>query len=184
MKLTLVLSTLMTFLAVGCGAASDVNSASTDNAGASLLASNGPLNCTIQTVNGRYLTAVGGGGRTSDVIHTDATRASAWEKFQLIDSGDGASPIHYGIKTVNGHYLTAVNGGGLIQDVIHSDATVLRAWEKFTLNSLGGGLFDVQTNDGHYVTANNGGGLINDTIHTDATRVGAWEKFRFTCSSL
>ena len=184
MKLTLVLSTLMTLLAVGCGAASDVKSGSTGSAGASLLASNGPLNCTIQTANGRFLTAVGGGNRTFDVIHTDATRALAWEKFQLIDSGDGSSPIHYGIKTVDGHYLTAVNGGGLVNDVIHSNATVLQAWEKFTLNSLGGGLYSVQSNDGHYVTANNGGGLINDTIHTDATRVGAWEKFRFTCSSL
>ena len=35
----------------------------------------------IQTVNGHFLTAVGGGGRTTDVIHSDATQVQAWELF-------------------------------------------------------------------------------------------------------
>src|SRR6478736_5047972 len=49
---------------------------------------NGPVfGCVFQTVNGHYLTAVGGGGRNTDVIHTDATRIGSWEKFTLIDSG-------------------------------------------------------------------------------------------------
>jgi hypothetical protein len=38
----------------------------------------------IQTISGHYLTAVGGGGRTTDTIHSDATAINAWEKFQLI----------------------------------------------------------------------------------------------------
>jgi hypothetical protein len=45
---------------------------------------NGPVyGCVFQTVNGHYLTAVGGGGRTTDVIHTDATRIGSWEKFAV-----------------------------------------------------------------------------------------------------
>lgn len=44
---------------------------------------NGPITCSIQTVNGNYLTAVGGGGRTADTIHSDATRVQAWEKFKF-----------------------------------------------------------------------------------------------------
>src|SRR6476646_8981174 len=61
---------------------------------------NGPVYCCVfQTVNGHYLTAVGGGGRTTDVIHTDATRIGSWEKFVLIDSGDGSPVIHYGLRT-------------------------------------------------------------------------------------
>lgn len=92
---------------------------------------NGPVHgCVFQTVNGHYLTAVGGGGRTTDVIHTDAVAIGAWEKFTLVDSGDG-SPIHYGLLTVNGHYLTAVGGGGRVTDAIHSDATRVLAWEEF-----------------------------------------------------
>src|SRR6202042_3080554 len=63
--------------------------------------------CSIQTVNGHYLTAVGGGGRITDVIHTDAVRIGSWEKFTLIDSNSGTAPIEYGIETSNGHYLTA-----------------------------------------------------------------------------
>ncbi len=142
---------------------------------------NGPQTCSIQTYNGHYLTAVSGGGRTSDVLHTDATRVGSWEKFTLIDSGDGSSPIHYGVRTVYGYYLTAVGGGGRITDVFHSDATWLLGWEKLTFNSLGYGIYDIQTMDGHYVTAVGGGGRTTDTIHTDATRVGSWEKFRVTC---
>ena len=91
-----------------------------------------PATCTIQTFNTKsFLTAVGGGRRTSDVIHTDATVAQSWEKFTLVDAGDG---VHVGIRTVRGNYLTAVGGGGRTTDVIHSDATQVQAWELFLLN--------------------------------------------------
>jgi hypothetical protein len=33
--------------------------------------------CSIQTINGHYLTAVGGGGRITDTIHSDATRVGS-----------------------------------------------------------------------------------------------------------
>jgi hypothetical protein len=143
-----------------------------------------PRSCTVQTVDGHYVTAVGGGGRITDVIHTDAVRAAAWEQFTLIDSADGSPSTHYGIRTVNGHYLTAVGGGGRITDVIHSDATRLQAWEKFTLIPLGNGWSAIQTINGHYLTAVGGGGRITDTIHSDATRVAAWEMFRVQCRTL
>jgi hypothetical protein len=138
--------------------------------------------CSIQTANGHYLTAVGGGGRTTDVIHTNATTVGAWEKFSLVNSFDGASPVHAGVVTSGGYYLTAQDSGGRTSDTIHSNATQLQGWEKFTFNSLGGGLYDIQVADGHYLTAVNGGGLSSgDTLHTDATRVGSWETFRLTC---
>jgi hypothetical protein len=37
----------------------------------------------IGTVDGHFLTAVGGGGRTTDTIHSDATVANGWEKFHI-----------------------------------------------------------------------------------------------------
>jgi hypothetical protein len=134
--------------------------------------------CAFQTIDGHYLTAVGGGGRITDVIHTDAVWIRAWEKFTLVDSGDG---FHYGIQTINGHYLTAVGGGGRITDVVHSDAIRLLAWEKFALVYAGNGAWAIQTIDGHYLTAVGGGGRITNTIHSDATRVGSWEKFFVSC---
>ena len=133
--------------------------------------------CVFLTSDGHYLTAVGGGGRTKDVIHTDAVRFGAWERFQIWDLGDG----HYGIRTANLHWLTAVGGGGRITDVIHSDVSHLQSWEKFSLVYLGSGEYAIQTINGHYLTAVGGGGRITDTIHSDATRVLGWEKFRFAC---
>lgn len=146
-------------------------------------ACNAPITCAIKTYTGHYVTAVGGGGRTTDVLHTDATRVGSWEKFTLVDSCDGDSIINYGIKTVKGNYLTAVGGGGRITDVIHSDATQLLGWEKFKLISLGYGVYAIKTLTGNYVTAVGGGGRITDTIHTDAIRIGNWEKFRFECGN-
>jgi len=144
-------------------------------------ADNAPVTCFIQARDGHYLTAVGGGGRTTDVLHTDAVKPRTWERFTLVDSGDGSSNIHYGFRTYNGHYLTAVGGGGRTTDVIHSDATKLRSWEKLSVESYGNGIYAIQTINGHYLTAVDSGGRTTDVIHSDAVRVGAWEKFRFTC---
>jgi hypothetical protein len=137
----------------------------------------GSSTCALQTINGHFLTAVGGGGRTTDVLHTDATRIAAWEKFTLVDAGNGA----FGLRTVSGRYLTAVGGGGRITDVLHSDAVHLQAWEKFTPHALGNGYFAIATVHGHYLTATGGGGKRTDAMHSDATRIDAWEKFKFVC---
>jgi hypothetical protein len=92
---------------------------------------NGPVaGCVFQTVNGHYLTAVGGGGRTTDVIHSDATHLLGWEMFTLNSLGGGV----YDIQTLDGHYVTAVGGGGRTTDTIHTDATRVGAWEKFTVS--------------------------------------------------
>jgi hypothetical protein len=133
--------------------------------------------CAFQTSNGHYVTAVGGGGRTTDVIHTDATQIQAWEKFSLVSLGGGV----YAIETINGHFLTAVGGGGRITDVIHTDATQIQAWEKFSLIFLANGVYAIETINGHFLTAVDGGGRITDVIHSDATRILAWEKFTLTC---
>jgi hypothetical protein len=148
-------------------------------------ARNGPITCAIQTYNGHYLSAVGGGGRTTDVIHTDATTIGSWEKFTLEDQGYG-SPIHYGLKTANGHYLTAVGGGGRISDVIHSDATQVGAWEEFIMVWTAPDWYGIQTSKGNYLTATGGGGHsieVPETIHSDATKIDNWEKFKLVCPS-
>jgi hypothetical protein len=144
-------------------------------------AKNGPMTCALQTYNGHYLSAVGGGGRTTDVIHTDATSIGSWEKFTLEDLDLGTPVITYGVKTTNGHYLTVVGGGGRISDVIHSDATQARGWEQLVFESLGGGWYDIKTFKGNYLTATGGGGHgteVPETMHSDATKVDNWEKFQ------
>ena len=88
-----------------------------------------PTHWGIRTANGDYLTAVDGGGRTTDVIHSNATVLQAWEKFTFVPVGGG----WYGIQTIDGHYLTAVNSGGIgsAVEAIHSNATQIQAWEEF-----------------------------------------------------
>ena len=50
-----------------------------------------------------YLTAVWGGGRTTDATHTDATQIGSWEKFRLLGGARyGPSAGEYAIQTVNG----------------------------------------------------------------------------------
>jgi hypothetical protein len=138
--------------------------------------------CSIQTINGFYLTAVGGGGRTTDVIHTNAVSVGAWELFKIVDSGDGSSLPNFGFQTLTGNYLTVVGGGGRETDVIHSNATQILGWEKITAIPTGGGWYALQTLNGHYLTAVGGGGRSTDAIHSDATAIGLWELFRSSCT--
>ncbi len=141
--------------------------------------------CAIQTVNGHYLTAQDSGGRTSDVIHTNATQIGEWEKFTLVSLEPGNPFIAW--KARDGHYLTAVGGGGRNTDVIHTNATQRRSWEQFGLEHQGNGIYAIRTVNGHYLTAVGGGGSgseLPDTIHSDATKIDNWEKFTLVCSSV
>jgi hypothetical protein len=143
-----------------------------------------PAGCVIQTLTGNYVTAVGGGGQTTNAIHTDATAVSALGAFRIVGAGDGS---HVGIQTATGTYVTAVGGGGRTTDVIHTDAQALQDWEKFNLVPIAGqpqDVFAIQTIDGHYLTAVGGGGRTTNVIHTDATAPQGWEWFHFTCNGL
>jgi len=142
-----------------------------------------PNTCFIQTDTGNYITAVSGGGRTSDVMHTNATVPSTWERFTLVNTGDG---VHFGLRTTFGYYVTAVNSGGLsssnFPDVLHTDATLLQNWEKFTFVSDGAGKYGLRAFDGHLLSAVGGGGRTSGAFDSNRTVLSTWEKFRFTCN--
>jgi len=132
----------------------------------------------LQThLRSRYVTAVGGGGRTTDVIHTDALRPRAWERFTLwVDS---ATRKYYALQTVNGYFITAYNAGGLTANAIDSTATSIDGWAMFKL--LPQSAFPaqaIQTLRGFYLTAVGGGGHDSgETIHTDSVDAAEWERF-------
>lgn len=65
-------------IALTAAVAAGLAGMSTSNAGAAVAAA--PANCVIRTYNGNYVTAVGGGGRETDTLHTDATRIGSWER--------------------------------------------------------------------------------------------------------
>ena len=48
----------------------------------------------IGTFNNHFLTALGGGGKTTDAFHTDATSASTWEQFRLIKMWRSGIRLH------------------------------------------------------------------------------------------
>ena len=129
---------------------------------------------------------VGGGGRTTDVIHTDARVASTWEKFNLYYQG--YSNV-YAIQTsVTFNYITAVDGGGHLGDVIHSVATVPQSYERFNLVPLGVrndgvGLFAIQTVKGYYLSAVDQGNHVYNAIYSYVTRIGSWEEFYIGCNN-
>src|SRR5262245_33111787 len=143
----------------------------------------------IQTGNGiNYVTAVGGGGRNTDAIHTDARQVGDWEKFRLVKLGDLGSGFCYGIQAFTGRYLSAPGGGGRTTDAIlavASEMGPLHSPERFRLMRQPDGSYALQTANGsNYVTAVNGGGLVQGSatrniLQTNRTQVQAWEKFRF-----
>jgi hypothetical protein len=139
-------------------------------------AKDAPTTCSIRSYDGHYLTAVDGGGRTTEVLTTDKTKRNALEIFTLINFGK-----IFGIKTRSGNYLSAQGGGGQITDVIHSDKTKWLDWEKFKLIPLGNEWYAIQTFTGNYLTAVDGGGRTTDVIRSDATVIGKWEMWYFFC---
>ena len=138
--------------------------------------------CAIQTDNGRFVTAVGGGGRSTTVMRTDAFGIGPDEKFTLEAVGDG---VHVDLRTRSTNYVTAVNSGGLthnqLTDVLHTDATRLGTWETLQLIPQDDGRFGVRLFDGHVLTAVDGGGRSTGAFDTNRSTVKSWEKFRLLC---
>jgi hypothetical protein len=125
-------------------------------------------NFAFQPYKFNFITAVNGGGRTSNALYTNATDITAFEQFQIAPvATKGLFTVS--IQTANKNYLTAVGAGGKLTDAIHSDATTASTWEAFTIKKggdLGSGLqyFIIPAPGGLPITAIGGGGLIQNTL--------------------
>jgi hypothetical protein len=65
----------------------------------------------IQTTNGHYVTALGGGGKylednLPDILHTDATSVGSWEKWRPLGQPGGS----FVLQTSVGKCLSVPNG--------------------------------------------------------------------------
>jgi hypothetical protein len=138
----------------------------------------------FQTSGGNFVTAVSGGGRTSDVIHTDATDIAAWEEFQIAE----LQTVYLSIQTASKNFLTAVGGGRQLTDAIHSDAVTVSGWEAFSLKKAGDLGSRLQylivpvldgSLSGYPIFANNGGNLTQNTLsyYTDTYTPSNWARF-------
>lgn len=150
---------------------------------------------TITTLTNNYVTAVGGGGKSTQAFHTDATTASGWEQFYITKLGDLGSGYYYALRPVfptytgnnpqnYGRYLSATSGGGLttgnaIEVVYGLGITTAFKLTKFSA----AGDFTLMTSNGvNYVTAAQGGGLAHGSsadgiLHTDNKSPSTWETF-------
>jgi hypothetical protein len=126
----------------------------------------------FQTVNGNFITAVDGGGRTTDVLHTDAVSVGAWEQFRIAQTGPSGA-FSVSIQTHSNNFLTAVGLGGKTTDAIHSDATKVGSWETFFIRQWGSPgdvspaasqYFIVDISKNQAIAARGGGGQTQNTI--------------------
>lgn len=90
----------------------------------------------LKTANGRYITAVAGGGvgRAADgtsYVTTDSRSIGDWEQLILrFDRKNNTVTI----RSENGYYLTTVQGGNIADaSPIHTDASSVGPFEIFTL---------------------------------------------------
>lgn len=139
----------------------------------------------FQTVNGNFITAVSGGGRTTDVLHTDAVNVAAWEEFRIAQAGSSGA-FSVSIQTHSNNFLTAVGLGGKITNAIYSNATTIGTSELFFFRKFGDlGLGDsqyfiVDTNYNQAIAARGGGGQTQKTIQFFGTKSNfplAWARF-------
>ena len=111
----------------------------------------------LQTTNGRYLTALGGGGQvekydrkywtpdcgglfggpciggSAPIFHTDATQVQAWEKFRLVDQGN----CTYTIQTTSGFFAGIFKDSSGITLLTTRRDGATTANEKFQLAMFG-----------------------------------------------
>jgi len=137
-----------------------------------------PGHFAIQTFGMKYLTAVGGGGRVTDVFHTDTTAIGPSERYRLFLVLGGGAPPKFAIQTASFNFITAVGGGGRSSDALHTDAKQVQAWETFSFGlDQYGWRQTIQTVKGNYLTAVGAGGKTTDAIHSDAVKADNWEYF-------
>ena len=116
----------------------------------------------------RYVVAENG-GNSALIANRDAV--GAWERFQLINLGNGNVAIQ---ALVNGRYVTAENAGN---SALIANRTAIGAWETFRYVDLGNGYFALQAAaNGRYVTAENAGA---GALIANRTGIGAWEELHW-----
>lgn len=127
----------------------------------------------FQTATGTYVTAVNGGGMTSDALHTDATQVRGWEQFRINNlSVENVAATYYELYTIGGRDVTAVGAGGHYEDAIHTDAVHVDTWEEFRpvkCGDLGSGydyyiIPSIVPANGWALSAPGGGGRVSGAV--------------------
>ena len=136
---------------------------------------------TLQSINGYYVTAEGGGGGD---VNANRTAAYAWESFELIDLNGGSleSGDTVYVQTSNFYYFTALDGGGSSLKAYAYYPGYNETFRIYKMQDVSvvsgtisnGNQVAMQTVDYWWVVAEGGGG---GTVNANRTSPGAWETF-------
>uniref|UniRef100_A0A0G4HXH5 RING-type domain-containing protein n=1 Tax=Chromera velia CCMP2878 TaxID=1169474 RepID=A0A0G4HXH5_9ALVE len=127
----------------------------------------------IKTVHGTCLRAHPGGEGAKVDVQT-AVRASDWEKWQVIDLGNG----RVALRSFHGTYMRAHPGGeGAKMDL----QTGCGPWEEFTLVRADGNRFGIRSAHGTYLRAHKGGvgATLDLQVNKNEWNAMPWEQFEF-----
>jgi pimeloyl-ACP methyl ester carboxylesterase len=132
----------------------------------------------LQSDNGMFVVAEGGGGRE---VNANRSNIGSWETFVLVDlnGGELRDGDRVAFRTDDGHFLQAIDGGGNAMGASGNDVL---SWETFTIVSMNhpGGVVEPEDDialrsvNGFYVCAEGGGG---DVVNVNRGGVGGWETF-------
>lgn len=148
----------------------------------------GSLNYAIRTFKSYFVTALGGGGKSSAAFHTNATKANAWEGYRITKCGDLGSGHDYAIFST-GNTTSPIRtigttvgvSGALASPRFKFDgasgvytlrqASRTQAAGKFTFMEAGSCTYTIRTANGFYV-GTNAAGLISTTVAFPSTGTG------------
>ncbi len=128
----------------------------------------------LQASNGRFLSAVGGGGGLVNAALGWIDAFSTFTIEKVSGTGEIRSDDRIALKTVNGNYVSADGGGG---GAVSATVTRLDAWEIFTIKIFRPQLVRLRSSSRRFVTAEGGGG---GNLTANSTDVGLWETFSLT----
>lgn len=102
-------------------------------------------------------------------LQANRLQAGAWERFQIVDLGDGDVALW---ADINGRYVAADNSGN---SPLIANRTAVGPWERFQLTTHPDGAISLKARiNGMYVSAADGG---NSPLIANRAAIGTWEKF-------
>jgi hypothetical protein len=119
-------------------------------------------------VNNKYVCADNYG---NNPLIANRTTAGTWEKFKVVDAGNGNIALQ---ALINSKYVTAENYGN---NPLIARATEAKTWESYQwVNNIDGTMSLKALINGKYVTAENNG---NNPLIAKSGTIGNCEKFNF-----
>ena len=125
----------------------------------------------LQAWNGRFVTAVGGGGGTmrAELAWTEAATLFTIER--IAGSGTIRSGNQVALRAANGNYVVAEGGGGT---TVNANRPLRGPWETFRIQLFQPQLIRLRASTGRYVTAVDGGA---SRVTARREEVTLWETF-------